>query len=147
MNLEFILPITRTPTANPETIAQFLAPANQRIALKRIEYIPKGSTGESAPFVIEIVIQDGAGVSSPATGDLQKKTPYAAEAIQTTALKTFTGEPSTNTRIDAFGSHRQAPLSWEPEGGKIVVAGGTRLGIRHVGATGVEADYVFHMEE
>jgi len=147
MNLFFVLPITRTAAANPETIAQFVAPTNQRIALHRIEYVPKGSTGESAPFVIEVVIQDGAGTSSDASGNLQKRPPYAAETIQTTARKTFTAEPSTNTRVDAFGSHRQAPLSWEPANGPIVVEGGDRLGIRHVGVTGVEADYVFHMEE
>lgn len=145
--VNFTYEVTVTPSNNPETIAQFLAPTNQRVKLTAIEVIPLGSTGATAPITWGLAIQDGAGTSADDSSSLQKTPPLADETIQTTVRKTFTAEPSGNSYIHTFGSHQQAPRTWMPPDGAIVIEGGDRVGLRYRSATFVNATYRFHLEE
>lgn len=138
--------VERLPVANPETLAQIEAPANQRILLRAIEIMPLGATGATAPIKFDVCLQTTAGTSS-AGGTPELRAPVGNEAVQATMLKTFTAEPGTSTPKHSFTLHQQGARTWAPPDGPIVIEGGTRLGIRYVSATFVTVKLALYMEE
>lgn len=144
---DFSYNINRTPAAQDETLAQFEAPTHQRVKLKSVTVMPQGVTAGVAPLPFDLVVQDGAGTSSDDSASMEKQSPEAAEAIQTTVRKTFTGEPSGNVRKHMFSVHEQSTFTFFPPDGPIIIPGGTRLGLRYLSATLVACDVQFHLEE
>lgn len=132
--------------SGPKTVCQFKAPTNQRLKLRRIELIPKGSTGASIPLDFDLGLQDDAGTSTDDSSAMQKSAPVAAETIQATVRKSFTVEPTTSTPKDFMSLHMQGARTWEPVE-PIVVEGNTRLGFRYLSSLTVDCDFAFHFEE
>lgn len=144
--LDFMYAIDFAATGSVETICQFLAPTNQRVTLHRVELIPEGATGATAPLKFDLSLQDGAGTSADDSAALQKDAPVAVETIQTTVRDTFTVEPSTSTPKNKFSLHQQGARTWVPRK-PIVIEGGTRLACRYLSSLTVNCTLVFHLEE
>lgn len=145
--LDFMYYVAYSAEAGPRTMAQFLAPTNQRVLLKEIELMPQGATGATVPLDFELVVQDGAGTSSDDSSALQKHGPVASETVQTTVRKSFTStEPATNTKKHPFQLHQQGARTWRPLN-PIVIEGGTRLGLRYLSSLTVAVNVAFHLEE
>ena len=121
-----------TPSNNPETIFQIFAPTNHDVYVRSLEVMMFGTTGASAAILFKWCTQDGAGTSSDDSAALFKDIPASANTIQTTMRKTFTAEPSTNTVREQFAVHQQASGQRLPNNPdrRLVVEGGTRLGLR-----------------
>jgi hypothetical protein len=75
-------------------------------------------------------VQTSAGTSAALT--VNKLNPNDDETLQTTALQTFSAEPSGNTPVLASQHvHPQAAYDFVfPPGRDLYVKGGTRLGVR-----------------
>lgn len=147
--LFFSLPITKTPGADPETLAQLVAATNQRLIVRAVELISAGATGATAPLVFDWVTQADAGTGSSASGDFTKDLPAASETIQATAQKAFTVEPGSPVVKAKFSMHQQASRLWVPPfaGGELIIPGGTRAGLRIHGNPSFEIQLMIHLEE
>lgn len=133
-------------SAGPKTVCQFVAPTNQRVHLRRVELIPKGATGATAPLFFDLSLQDTAGTSSDGDAARVKSAPVAVEAIQMTARHLFTVEPASSTPKDEISLHQQGARTWEPID-PMVIEGGLRLGFRYLSSQTVDCDFVFYFEE
>ncbi len=140
---------TPTPAAvgNPKTMVQLLAASNHRILIHAIFVTFNGTSATEAPVLVEAGLQDGAGTSSSLT--LAKANAADDETLQTTALQTFSAEPSNTTPIYAqWYVHPQSgiviPLQMpKPQ----VVLGSGRWALRVTSALSVNFAVTVHAEE
>lgn len=132
----------------PQTIVQIGAPTNHRLLLKAVELQPLGSSGASAPLKFDISLQTTTGTSTDDSSAIRKKAPVGAEAVQATMRKAFTVEPAASTPKESMTLHQMASRTyWSPQGGPIVIEGGTYVGVRCLTATTVSVKIALHMEE
>lgn len=123
-----------------KTLLQLVAPANQRVHVKRIVVTFRGVDATQPPIKVDLLVQTSAGTMTALT--LVKDPPDSDETIQTTAQHTATAEPTAGsirrTRLVSpvaayeffFGSQNPLPI-----------LGGTRLGVR-VTNDGTDCDAV-----
>lgn len=137
---------TNFNNSGTKTVCQIKAPTNQRAVLRRVELIPKGASGATAPLDFDLSLQDDAGTSTDDSAAIQKSAPVAAETVQTTVRTAFTAEPSTSTPKDHFSLHQQGARTWEPVD-PVVIEGNTRLGLRYLSALTVDCDFALYFEE
>jgi len=110
-----------TVNTGPTTLLQLVAPANQRLVIKKIVVTWAGSnTG-----TIEVETQTTAGTMTSATPITING---ASETIQATAQHTATAEPTGGNTLAFYSDDTSIYEVWPPGEG-IVVAGGTRVGI------------------
>lgn len=138
-----------TPSANPTTLYQIVAAANQRSVLKSIEIMPAGVTAATAPILFDVCTQgDGVNLTDD-TSTLVKNLVAAAEALQTTILKQSTGEPGSPVTQYLFTLHQQGTRVWVPPNRdrEIIIPGGGRLGIRYRSSVYVAVRLQLELEE
>lgn len=142
--------IAATPVANPETVAQIVAAANTRVVLLAVEINPLGATAATAPIPFNLVVQTDAGGMSDDSAQIVADAPVASETRQTTILKRGGAEPaSTAKNAGQLSIHQQGSRLWVPPNARreIIIAGGTRLGLRYASATFVSTQITLYFEE
>lgn len=144
--VNFVAVENRTTAANPETLIQIITPTNQRVLIHAIWVGVQGATAAAAAWEFDILTQTSAGTSGAAVTFI-KSYPQAAEAIQTTANKNFTAEPTAGSVMHAFSCHQQSPFLWTPPRGPIIIPGNTRVGLRFNSSTSSAIKYVIYLEE
>ena len=81
----------------PKTIVQIVAPTQQWVRVDGFSLSVKGTNPNHTPIVVELVQQSSAGTSSPVT--LVKTAPGISETLRSSALGTFTAEPTGDTVV------------------------------------------------
>jgi len=123
--------------ATAKTILQLVAPANQRLAIKGFSVSFDGVSATAEPVQVDLVKQTTAGTMSAAT-PVAEQIGLGAEAIQATANKNATAEPTTTDVLRRYNIHpqtgREIRYGLDDE---IVMAGGTRVGLRCTAPAGV----------
>ncbi len=131
--------------AAPKTLVQIIAAANARAKVRGFVVGNQAATAAQG-VEFELNRQTTAGTSSAAT-----PSPNDIDAIasRTTALSTFTAEPTAGTEVMEFGFDIVGTyIMWFPPGTEIWVANSGRLGLRKtVGAdTSVWSSSLFFEE-
>ncbi len=127
-NVFFTATTEVTPSADPQTIIQLLAKASHRVVIHGVMLGGLGSTPATAAPVYYLEIQTGTGSSSSLT--LAKKFSIDTETLQTSALDTFSAEPSHGTRLFTFSAHQQSG-AWFffPQDERPIIVGNQRVGL------------------
>ncbi len=116
--------------ATAKTVLQIVAATNTRIAVKGFSISFDGVSATAEPVQVDIVKQTDAGTSSAGT-PVKEQLGLGSETIQTTSRKTITVEPTTTDVLRRYEVHpqsgREVRFGLDDE---IILAGGTRLGIR-----------------
>lgn len=117
-----------TGTGVLKTLAQIMAAANHRALIKELTITFQGVSTTGTPIPVRLLRQTTAGTMTAVTpAKLNSGDP---EAIQTTAAKNATVEPTAGTVLRQFLVHPQTGLVWQgPFGEPIPIAGGERLGV------------------
>lgn len=123
--------ITMTSASGPITALQIVAASNHRAILNFAEVSMNGITAADPPVLFDVCIETTAGTMSSLT--LIHKNALDTETIQTTAQHTATVEP-TATNILWRGYYHEMTGGVIPLQ-KIVIPGGTKLGIRYTSGT------------
>lgn len=112
-----------------KTIAQVVAPANQKLLVHEIKISFKG-TVRNTPILVEILRQTTAGTMSALT--LFKENSVDPETVQATALVNATAEPTAGPVLDScYVSPDADRYHWvAPFGRQYQVNGSGRLGVR-----------------
>jgi hypothetical protein len=133
--------------ATAKTILQVVAPTNQRVAIKGFSVSFDGTSATAEPVQVDLVKQTTAGTMTAAT-PVAEQVGLGSETIQTTALKNATAEPTTTDVLRRYEIHpqtgREVRFSIDDE---IVMAGGTRVGIRCTAPANVNALAHMSLEE
>lgn len=113
--------------ATAKTVLQIVAPANQRLKIKRWGVFFDGISSTAEPVQVRVLRQTTAGTMSALTPTKQDT---HAETIQTTAQHTATAEPTAGDVLDMVEVHPQSgyEVILTPET-YIKVGGGGRVGI------------------
>lgn len=116
-----------------ETLLQLIAAANHRVVLTGYSLNGTGVSNTEEPGEWDLMRQTDAGTSSG--GTITKDDNSLAETMLTTALDTFSVEPSASDILRSHTVHPQASLTVkEQHGREKIIGGGDRMGLR--------ADYV-----
>lgn len=142
--MKYTLVDTVTPTANPQTLFQVLAPANQNVRILGVDLTPQGSTPASVPIPFDWIIQTTAGTGSTATA--QKQDRGQDDSIRATLQTDFTSEPTASSVLIVFSLHQQSSGFWRPPF-PLVAKGGERLGFRYKSAIYVPLSFTVYLEE
>ena len=114
--------------ATAKTVLQIVAPANQRLKLKRWGVYFDGASATAAPVLVTLNVQTSAGTMSALTP--AKWNSDDAETIQSTAQHTATAEPTTGAALEKKDVHPQQGYEIiYPLGDEVPIPGGTRVGI------------------
>ncbi len=138
---------TTQAIANSKTIVQLVIATDSRVVLSMIEINCLGSSGATAPLHFQFGTQTTAGTASSSTDDLYKVSPGFSDEILTTALDTFTGEPSAQTMFYNIGVHQQNAREWRPPNGPIIMRETERWGLFLLSGATVSTAFTFHLEE
>lgn len=137
--------------ATAKTVLQVAAPANQRVKLMAFGVYFDGVSTTAEPVQIELVRQTTAGTMTAitaATNELTKRDPSLAEAVQATAAKNATAEPTTTDIVEARECHPQQGLEvWYPIDREVLIQGGGRLGLRITAPAAVNCRPYMALEE
>ena len=113
--------------ATAKTVLQIIAPAHQRLKIKRWGVFFDGSDGTAQPVEVTLNRQSTSGTVTSLT---PVKQVAGSETVQTTASHTATAEPTSGDIIDSAEVHPQAGYEVIiPFDLPIEVPGGGRLGI------------------
>jgi hypothetical protein len=113
-----------TATAT-KTMLQIVAAANHRVRVDYVDISGKGISATDAPVLWEVCRQTTAGTMTALTVGLRDA--LATEAVQTTAQRTATAEPTTTTILAGSFIHPQRSYRIY---GPWIVPGGGKLGVR-----------------
>lgn len=127
-----------------ETLIQLVAAANHRVLITRVEILFDGTSSTAEPVNVTLTRQSGAGTSSSLTP--VKLDDSLAETLQTTALKTFTAEPTIGDLLATWHVHPQTGLIWTPPT-DLIIGGGDRVGLRGLAAASVNCNASIYFEE
>lgn len=119
--------------AAAKTVLQLVAPANQRLIVKRISIMGKGTGTNDVPVRFRILRQTSAGTMS--AGTVVKNNDSDDETLQATSQINASAEPSAGDVV-LFGEvHPQSGyVEVFAYGQELVVKGGGRLGIELLAA-------------
>lgn len=133
--------------ATTKTILQILAPANQRLLVDTISVCFDGISPTNEPVTVQIARQSTAGTSS-GSANIRKLDSTDDETLQASATYGMTVEPTTGDVLFQLTVHPQGGLIMQlPENRRIVVPGGTRLGILITAPNNVNANAHIWYEE
>lgn len=134
--------------ATTKTIAQLVAAANQRILVDMISVAFDGVTPTNEPVTIQIYRQTTAGTGGSAYTP-KKLDNTDTETLQTTSQYNITGpEPTYGDLLYSVLVHPQAGLILQlPENRRLIVPGGTRLGVVLTAPQNVNANCTILFEE
>lgn len=122
------------------TMLQWVAAANQRVAVREVSFSFNGVSNTSTPILCEVVRQTSGGTITNST-TVRKKDPDATETIQTTCKDTATVEPTDAGDVPYQEYiHPQTGDTWAAGGlmiDEIIIPGAGRLGCRVTAATSV----------
>lgn len=111
-----------------KTIVQIIAAANHKVAIDEIAISFRGTSNTAEPILVQVMRQTSAGTMPALT--LKKDPDDWDETIQTTAAHTATAEPTSGDVLMEEYVHPQTGYTWQaPEGRKIAIGGGDRLGV------------------
>jgi hypothetical protein len=115
-----------------KTIAQLLAPTQQRVRISGVSLSVKGTNPNQTPVKVELVLQTDDGAGSGSSLALVKTDQGIAETLRSSALKSFGTEPAGSTvllteYVQVAGGGIYVPV---PMARPIVLAGTNRLGLR-----------------
>ncbi len=114
--------------ATAETVIQLVAAANHRVKVLRWGAFFDGVSVTAEPVAIRLMRQTTAGTASALTP--VKMDNSLAETLLTTALQTFTAEPSAGDVIESFNVHPQQGIEiMYPLGQEPIIGGGDRIGL------------------
>ena len=114
-------------TDTPKTVVQIIAPANQRLKIKRWGVFFDGVAGTAAPVQVRLLRQTDAGTVTSLT---PVKQVAGSETVQTTAGYNASSEPTEGDIIDIAEVHPQSGYEVViPFDMPIEVPGGGRVGI------------------
>jgi len=124
-----------TPTVNPHTMVQVMAPSDQRVIVSIADLTPFGSTGASTNIELDWREQTDHGSMVEDTSRLVRVPPVTAgEDLQTKIWKlTGTTEPAASANpLFGFGLHQQAARIWTPSVPyqELLLEGGKMFGLR-----------------
>ena len=142
---------TVTPTSNPQTLFQLLAPANHRVKILGVDLAFSGSTPATAPVPFDWCTQATAGTGSPITPQYQDR--GIDETKLATLQQDFTAEPTLGAILIPLALHQQGTLIWRPpldENGRpmvLVAKGAERIGLRYKSGTFVPVTFTIYVEE
>lgn len=131
--------------ATAKTVLQLVAPANQRLIVKRWGVFFDGTTSSAEPVQVRLLRQTTAGTMSALT---PVRINAGSETLQATAQHTATAEPTASDVLDVLEVHPQSgadivfPLDMQ-----LTVAGGTRLGVECTAPAGVNVRAKMWYEE
>lgn len=111
------------------TFCQFLAATNQKFKVERIRVSGKSVTAADLPVMFQVLRQTTAGTAS--AGTMRKVNTLDTETLQTTALQTFTVEPTASDVLYAALVPPQGSYDFVfPPMRELIVPGAVRLGVR-----------------
>jgi len=129
-----------------KTILQIVAPSNHRVALLGFSVSFDATSAGLEPVNVEILRQSTAGTMTSATP--VKDDSSLAEALQTTAQKNATSEPTVTDVLRRYNIHPQdgyeRTFGFDEE---IIIPGGGRLAIRCESANAVNVTGHMSFEE
>lgn len=114
--------------ATAKTVLQILAPANQRLMVKRWGIYFDGTSTTAEPVIIKLIKQSTAGSGGSSQSPVMMSA--GSETPQASGLYNITTEPTTTTVMDIIELHPQQ--GWQefiPLDQGFPIVGGTRLGI------------------
>jgi hypothetical protein len=113
-----------------KTILQIVAAANHRVIVREFSISFDGTSNTGTPIHVALIQQSTAGTGGDALTCV-KIDESTDETLQTTALKDIDeAEPTGSTVLMAEKIHPQGGFTWQaPQGGELLVKGGTRLGV------------------
>lgn len=129
--------------AAAKTVLQIVAPANQRLKIKRWGVFFDGTSSTAEPVQVRLLRQTTAGTM---TALPMTKQDTHAEAIQATAQHTATAEPTAGDVLDVVEVHPQSGYEVQlTEQTYIKIGGAGRVGIECTApaAVNVRAKIVF----
>ena len=132
--------------ATAETLLQLVAATNKPVKVKGWGVYFDGTSVTAEPVQVTVNLQSSAGTSS--AGTVTPLDSHDARVMETTALVSFTAEPTTGVVLDMAEVHPQG--SYEviyPDGWERWVASGARIGIIATAPAIVNARAKFLFEE
>lgn len=135
-----------TPNANPRTLFQVGAPANQRVLIHGGDFSLAGSDPSTVPVLFDWLLQDDAGTASGLTQQYQDRQTSPLQTVQATLQHTATVEPTPNSILIYFTIHQQGTYLWRPVF-PIWVGGGEFVGLRYRSSTYVDVTFTLYIEE
>ena len=141
----------RTPSVNPKTLVQIIAPTNIRVVIHSVQINLLGSVGASAPLEFDIIRQtdNPAGWAAAYTPFTQLENPETVQTAVEEATADGGAEPTASGNpVDSFALHQQVPFLWTPGNPdrRIVIPGGQIYGIRAL-FTAVAVRLAVNLEE
>lgn len=129
-----------------KTLAQVVAPTNQRLRVKAWSVSFDGASPTAVPGLVRLLRQTTAGTMSALTGVLAEK--ELSEAIQSTAQHTASAEPTAGDVLEQITVHPQGGFSQTyAYGDEPIIQGGGRMGIDANFAAVVNATVSITIEE
>lgn len=133
--------------ATQKTVLQVTAPANQRLLVDTISLAFDGVTPTNEPVSVHIYRQTNAGSGGSAYTPKKLDNTHT-ETVQATALYNITSEPTYGDLIYSVLVHPQSGIVLQlPENRRLIVPGGTRLGVVLTAPNGVNANCTLFCEE
>ena len=132
--------------ATVRTVVQLIAPANQRLIIKRWSVSFDGVSSTAEPVWVRLLRQTSAGTMSALT--IVKNVAYP-ETLLATAQHTSTVSPTSGDVLQRVEVHPQGG-GYEmvyPAGQEVQMSGGTRLGIECTAAAAVNVTATIVYEE
>lgn len=132
-------------SSTAKTVIQLIAPASQRVLIKRWGVYFDGIDPLGQPVEVVLQKQTTAGTMSALTP--VKITP-GSETLNTTATYNASGEPTYSDIRDMVEVHPQSGYEYlAPFGEEIILAGGERIGITCTAPAGVNVRAKIWFEE
>lgn len=129
-----------------KTLLQLVTPTNQRVKLKELSVSFAGVSNTQKPVRVDLLRQTTAGTSAALA--LVKEDDTTPESIQTTALQTFSAEPTAGDVIRSWEIHPQTSQTIQlPIEDEIVIGGAKRVGLRVTADTTVDVTAYARCEE
>lgn len=134
-------------TANTaKTIMQLTAAANHRVKIRGFGVFFDGTSGTAEPVTVQLIRQTDAGTATSLSP--VKDNSSDSETIQTTASYNATVEPTSTDILLQVTVHPQSGYQvYQPYGQEFIVPGGTRVGIKCLSTSAVNATAVVSFEE
>jgi hypothetical protein len=128
-----------------KTLIQLVPAANHAICLREISVSFHGVNNTQEPITVELLRQTGSGTSSALT--LVKGDDAVSDTLDTTALQTFSAEPTAGDVLGVWAVHPQTGIVIPFGDGEIMAKAASPIALRVTSANDVNADAAMRFEE